>query len=72
MTPSSGIRCVYDPEILTVMTTAFDRACDSVPVHFRESSALRRKLALHIIRQVNEGESDPTRLASSAIFSLLW
>ena len=32
---------------------------------------MRRKLALHIIRQVDDGESDPTRLADSAIFSVL-
>jgi len=33
---------------------------------------MRRKLALHIIRHLDDGESDPTRLADSAILSLLW
>ncbi len=33
---------------------------------------MRRKLALHIIRQIDDGEIDPTRLANSAILSLLW
>jgi hypothetical protein len=32
---------------------------------------MRRKLALHIIRQVDEGEIDQTRLAYSAILSVL-
>jgi hypothetical protein len=31
---------------------------------------MRRKLASHIIRHVNDGESDPTRLADSAIVSI--
>jgi hypothetical protein len=32
---------------------------------------MRRKLALHIFHQVDVGESDPARLADSAILSLL-
>jgi hypothetical protein len=72
MTPSSGIRCVYDPETLTIMTNAYDHACDFLPIQFRDSDHMRRKLALHIIRQIDDGESDPTRLANSAILSLLW
>jgi hypothetical protein len=72
MTPSSGIRCVYDPEVLSIMTNAFDRACETLPFQFRDSEHMRRKLALHIIRQVDDGESDPARLADSAILSLLW
>jgi hypothetical protein len=72
MIPSNDIRCAYDPEILTIMANALDRACDSFPVHFRDSDQLRRRLAFHIIRQINDGEDDATRLANSAIFSLLW
>jgi len=53
------------------MGNAFDHACDCLPVQFRDSDSLRRKLALHIIREINDGESDPTRLAHSAVFSLL-
>jgi hypothetical protein len=71
MVPSSGIGWAYDPEILTIMGNAFDHACDCLPVQFRDSDSLRRKLALHIIREINDGESDPTRLAHSAVFSLL-
>ena len=72
MTPSSGIRCVYDPETLTIMTHAFDRACNFLPAKFRDSDNMRRRLAFHIIRHVNDGESDPTRLADSAVSSILW
>ena len=71
MAPSSGIGWAYDPEILTTMGNAFDHACDCLPVQFRGSDNLRRKLALHIIREINDGESDPTRLVHSAVSSLL-
>jgi hypothetical protein len=70
MIPSSGSRGLYNPETLTMMTHAFDRACDFFPVQL-SSDYMRRKLALHIIRQVDDGESDPTRLVKSAL-SLLW
>jgi hypothetical protein len=72
MTQSSGIRCVYDPDTLSIMTDAFDRACDFLRVQFRDSDRIRRKLALRIIRHVDDGESDPARLAESAILSVLW
>ena len=72
MTPSSGIRYVYDPDTLSIMTNALDRACETLPFQFRDSEHMRRKLALHIIQRVDEGESDPVRLADSAILSILW
>jgi hypothetical protein len=71
MIPLVGIRCVYDPATLTIMSSAFDRACDCLPLEFKGSAQLRRKLALHIIRHVDDGESDPTRLADSAVLSLV-
>ena len=71
MIPSIGGRCVYDPETLAIMTSAFDRACDFLPAQLRDRDPVRRKLALHIIRQVDDGETDPTRLADAAILSLL-
>jgi hypothetical protein len=67
MIPSNGIKPVYDPDTLRIMADAFDRACRFLPVQFKNNERLRRKLALHIIRHLNEGESDPTRLADSAI-----
>jgi hypothetical protein len=71
MIPSNGISRVYDPDTLSVMAVAFDRACDFLPVQFRDSDQMRRKLASHIVRHVNDGESDPTRLADSAILAVL-
>jgi hypothetical protein len=71
MTTSSNIRHVYDPGTLSIMADAFDRACDFLPVQFRDSDHMRRKLASHIIRHVNDGESDPTRLAETAILFVL-
>jgi hypothetical protein len=70
MTPSSGIRQVYDPVTLSIMASAFDRACDFLPIQFRDNDQMRRRLALHIILQIDEGESNPTRLADSAILSI--
>jgi hypothetical protein len=70
MIPSSG-KLAYDPETLRIMCSALELACDLLPVPFRDSDRMRRKLALHIIAQVDDGESDPTRLADSAIVSAL-
>lgn len=72
MTPSSSIRRMYDPETVAVMTNALDHACSCLPAQFRESEYMRKKLALHIIHQVDDGESNPDRLAGSALFSVLW
>src|SRR6516165_10018641 len=63
---SNNISRVYDPHTLSIMAIAFDRACDFLPVQFRDSDYMRREVASHIIRHVNDGESDPTRLADSA------
>jgi len=71
MTPSKGIRPVYDPHTLRIMTSAFDRACNFLPIQFRESDRMRRKLALRIIRHLDDGESDPTRLADSAVLFVI-
>jgi hypothetical protein len=69
MTPLSRIRPVYDPDTLRIMVDAYERACNFLPDRFRNSDRMRRKLALHIIRHLNDGESDPICLAESAILS---
>ena len=71
MSGSSGIRPVYDPATLRIMIDAFDHACNFLPTQFRNSDSVRRKLALHIIRDLNDGESDSTRLADTAVLSVL-
>ena len=70
MTPSRSIRCAYDPETAAIMTHALDRACRALPTQFSGSDYMRRKLALHIIHQVEAGEHDPARLAGLALFSV--
>jgi hypothetical protein len=56
MIPSNNISRVYDPHTLSIMAIAFDRACDFLPVQFRDSDYMRRKLASHIIRHFNDGD----------------
>ena len=72
MVPLSSVRTVYDPEMLIIMSNAFDSACDFLPNQFKDSDHIRRRLALHIIRNVNDGETNSRRLSDSAIMSLLW
>jgi hypothetical protein len=71
MSPASGIKPVYDPATLKVMADAFDHACNFLPDQFRDSDSVRKKLALHIIRDINDGEIDSTRLADTAVLSVL-
>jgi hypothetical protein len=71
MTPTNGVRRVYDPDTLKLMSTAFDRACGFLPVEFQDSDRIRARLASHIIRNINDGESDPTRLADAAVLSVV-
>ena len=71
MTPSNGVRRVYDPDTLQLMTSAFERACGFLPVAFRDNDRVRTRLASHIIRHINDGENDPVRLADSAVLSVI-
>jgi hypothetical protein len=65
-----GDRRVYGPDTLKIMTVAFDRACGFLPGTFPDNVRVRRRLALHIIRLVDGGELDPTRLATAATRSI--
>jgi hypothetical protein len=56
---------------LTIVTRAFHRAC-ILPAQFRDGDYMRRRLAVHIITHVNDGESDPARVADSAVSSIPW
>ena len=68
---TSSSKQFYDPVTLSVMASAFDGAYDFLRARFGDNDHMRRKLALHIIREVDSGESDPRRLADSAILSAL-
>ena len=67
----SSSKQFYDPVTLSVMASAFDGAHDFLRTQFGDNDHMRRKLAMHIIREVDSGESDPRRLAKSAILSIL-
>jgi len=58
-------RC-YCPEIIFVMTAAFDRVCQSVTEQINCNEDIKKTLALIILRLVDRGERDPERLAETA------
>lgn len=59
----------YEPDGVRVMTDALDFACRMLPPTVRENESLRRRLALHILHEVDAGERDPARLATTAVLS---
>jgi len=57
----------YDPETVAVMTVAFDAACQSLSPRITDNDDLKQALAALILRNVDRGERDPGRLASTAL-----
>jgi hypothetical protein len=74
--PASGIFSIppfkrfYEPDSIRVMGDALEYACRMLPEGVRASESLRRRLALHIMHDLDAGERDPARLAVTAVFSL--
>jgi len=60
----------YDPETIAVMTAAFDAVCQSLAGRMNGSDDLRRTLASVILRHIDQGERDPTRLADAVYLEL--
>jgi len=58
-------RC-YCPETISVMTAAFDRVYQTVAEQMNSNYAVKKTLALIILRAVDRGERDPDRLAETA------
>ena len=56
----------YPPETVALMTTAFDRACQSLSTRINDSEVVRESLALIILRHVDLGERDSVRLSDVA------
>ncbi len=52
MTPSSGIRHVYDPTSLRIMSSALDHACNLLPAQFRDSEIDQTRLTYAAILSV--------------------
>jgi hypothetical protein len=61
---------VYPPETVAAMSTAFDSVCRSVSPRINGDDSVRRRLALIILRHVDEGEHDPQRLSEIALNEL--
>ena len=55
---------------VAAMSTAFDSVCRSVSPKINRDDSVRRRLALIILRHVDEGEHDPRRLSEVALNEL--
>ena len=57
----------YPPETIAAMSSAFDLVCQCLAKPISDNDTMRKKIALTILRHVDEGERDPTRLATVAL-----
>ena len=71
MPPFSDVKYVYDPETLTTMGAAFDTAWQSFSPDLKNHEGARRKLALLILRHMDRGERDATRLSDLALLDFM-
>src|SRR5262245_38476104 len=71
MSLSHNFERVYGPDTLKIITAAFDDAHECLPAEFQKSDHARRKLALLILRHVQHGEYDQSRLAETAVLDFL-
>lgn len=60
----------YDPETVAVMTVAFNEACQSLSTRITRDDDVKRRLAEAILRRVDQGERDPTIIATAAMSQL--
>jgi len=67
----SDVKYVYDPEALKTMGAAFDTVCQSFPPDLKHHEGARRRLALVIIRHMDRGERDATRLSELALLDFM-
>jgi hypothetical protein len=56
----------YGPATIAVMVAALDKACRPLAKLIDGNNDLRRTLALAILRNVDQGEHDPMRIAELA------
>ena len=61
---------IYPPETVVAMSTAFDSVCRSVSPRINGDDSVRRRLALIILRHVDQGQHDPQRLSEIALNEL--
>ena len=67
----SDVKYVYDPEALKTMGVAFDTVCRAFPPDLRDHEGARRRLALVILRHMDRGERDATRLSELALLDFM-
>lgn len=67
----SDVKYVYDPEALKIMGAAFDTVCHAFPPDLKEHEGARRRLALLILRHMDRGERDVTRLSDLALLDFM-
>lgn len=60
----------YGPETVAAMAVAFDTVCQSLSMRMNGNDEARRTLALAILRHVDQGERDPTRLVDFGLREL--
>jgi hypothetical protein len=65
----SHVKYVYDAE--TLMGAAFDTAWQSFPSDLKDHEGARRKLALLILRHMDQGECDARRLSDRALLDFM-
>jgi hypothetical protein len=67
----SDVKYVYDPETLKMMGAAFDTAWQAFPSDLKDHEGAKRKLALLILRHMDRGECDATRLSERALLDFM-
>ena len=67
----SNVKYVYDPETLKMMGAAFDTAWQSFSPDLKTHEGARGKLALLILRHMDRGERDATRLSDLALLDFM-
>ena len=71
MPPFSDVKYVYDPEALKTMGAAFDTVCQAFPPDMKHHEGARRRLALLILRHMDRGERDVSRLSDLALLDFM-
>jgi len=71
MPPFSDVKYVYDPEALKIMGAAFDTVCQAFAPALKHHEGMRRRLALLVLRHMDRGERDVTRLSGLALLDFM-
>src|SRR5262249_38788895 len=64
---SEDSRNSFDPDVLRLLSVAFDEAWDAVPNHLQHPDRLRAVRATQVFELAARGELDPKRLSEEAL-----